>query len=135
MEFADAVAELLRYSLVDRGEGNLRVHRLVQAVLRAKLPAEQRVARATDVVTLLRRVAPPVPTDPDGWTTWAVLAPHITALLNFSEDLNALPTGLVAGSGRVPLPSRSLRSSLSAFDSRLADRRRARDVSGPPLAR
>ena len=53
MEFADAIAELLRYSLVDRGEGNLRVHRLVQAVLRAKLPAEQRVARATDVVTLL----------------------------------------------------------------------------------
>jgi DNA-binding SARP family transcriptional activator len=96
MEFADAVAELLRYSLVDRGEGNLRVHRLVQAVLRAKLPAEQRVTRATDVVTLLRRVAPPVPTDPDGWTTWAVLAPHITALLKFSEDLNALPTGLVA---------------------------------------
>ena len=95
MEFADAVAELLRYSLVDRGEGSLRVHRLVQTVLRAKLPADQRVARATDVVTLLRRAAPPVPTDPDGWTTWAVLAPHITALLRSSEDLNALPTGLV----------------------------------------
>ena len=96
MEFADAVAELLRYSLVDRGEGNLRVHRLVQAVMRAKLPAEQRVARATDVITLLRRVAPPVPTDPDGWTTWAVLAPHITALLKSSADLHALPAGLVA---------------------------------------
>jgi DNA-binding SARP family transcriptional activator len=96
VEFADAVAELLRYSLVDRGEGNLRVHRLVQTVMRAQLPPEQRVARVTDVVELLGRVAPPEPADPDGWSTWATLAPHVTALLKSGEDLDTLPDGLVA---------------------------------------
>lgn len=96
LEFADAVAELLRYSLVDRGEGTLRVHRLVQTVVRARLSPDERVARAADAVALLRRVAPADPADVEAWSTWASLAAHVTSLLKSVDDVPTLPPELAS---------------------------------------
>ena len=61
---------------------------------------------ATDVVTLLRRVAPPVLTDPDGWDHLGRgVTPHITALPEVrSETSTRCRLGLSPSSRRVPLP-------------------------------
>jgi DNA-binding SARP family transcriptional activator len=116
LEFADAVAELLRYSLVDRGEGTLRVHRLVQTVVRARLTSDERVARAAAAVALLRRVAPADPADLAAWSTWASLAAHVTALLGSVDDLTALPDEL-AGLSLDAFRYLRARSSLAAAHS------------------
>ncbi|MCB9703901.1 MAG: TIR domain-containing protein [Myxococcales bacterium] len=51
-----AIALLRRYSLVDRGGDRVRVHRLVQDVTRAALPADRRQVLAAEVVTWARAV-------------------------------------------------------------------------------
>lgn len=73
----DATAVLYRYSLASRDHTGLRVHRLVQAVLTARLSADQRKAWARRVVGLLRAALPTDPSQPESWPIWAKLLPHV----------------------------------------------------------
>ena len=71
----DRAAELLRFSLVDRDHDLLRVHRLVQAAVRAQLGPTDRRDRLETAIGLVAACAG----DPDT-ANWDALAPHTVAL-------------------------------------------------------
>ncbi|HEV3497401.1 MAG TPA: FxSxx-COOH system tetratricopeptide repeat protein, partial [Actinomycetes bacterium] len=86
----DTVGALVGYSLARRIAGGFQVHRLVQAVIRQRLPPDRQQATADQVVAVLAAAAPGDPEDPAGWADYAALAPHVLAtapLADFS------PTG------------------------------------------
>lgn len=85
----DALAELLRLSLVDREADVVRVHRLVQDVVRARMTATARAGRLEAVVRTC--VAPPV----DDGSVPDSLAPHLVGLAAHAEALGTVPCGLV----------------------------------------
>ena len=87
LELADALAELLRLSLVDRSADTVRVHRLVQDVVRARMPA---AARRDRLAVVIARCVTGVAGAPDD------LAAHLVALAGHAGMLDAVPDGLVA---------------------------------------
>ena len=100
LDLQDAVAELLRLSLVDRDRNELRVHRLVQDVVRARLPEPTRLLRLEEAVGLcvLTADATPAPTSPatgGNGTGWAATAAHLIVLAGHGEQLGVAPAGLV----------------------------------------
>jgi hypothetical protein len=62
------------------------VHRLVQAVIRHRLPPDRQRATAERVVALLAAVTPGDPEDPAGWAAYARLAPHVLATASMGDD-------------------------------------------------
>lgn len=82
LDLHDALGELLRLSLIDRQSSAVRVHRLVQDVVRARLPeglGRQRLAEATRLCT-----APRID-----------VTAHVVQLAAHSEALGAIPEGLL----------------------------------------
>ena len=75
-----ALALLLRYSLLDRDGDRVRVHRLVQEVTRAALPADRRQALAAEVVAWVRAVFAYNPHEPRIGAVPAGIAVHLLAL-------------------------------------------------------
>ncbi|NVL93610.1 MAG: tetratricopeptide repeat protein, partial [Desulfobacterales bacterium] len=85
----EAVAALLQYSLLERTEDALSVHRMVQAVARDRLPED---ARSTWAGAALRLVESAFPSgdDPQDVRTWpqcARLLPHALAAAGHAEAL------------------------------------------------
>jgi hypothetical protein len=76
---ADTVGELVGYSLARRFPDGFQVHRLVQAVIRHRLPREQQQATAEQVVALQAAATPGDPDDPANLAAYAALAPHVLA--------------------------------------------------------
>jgi hypothetical protein len=75
-----AVREISRYGLakVDPARNSIEIHRLVQAVLRDRLSAEQQAGYQQSVHELLAAANPGDPTDdPQIWSRHAELAPHV----------------------------------------------------------
>ncbi|MFD1529097.1 tetratricopeptide repeat protein, partial [Pseudonocardia aurantiaca] len=100
LDLQDAVAELLRLSLVDRARNVLRVHRLVQDVVRARLPEPTRLLRLEEAVELcaLTPDATPAATQPatgGNGTGWAGTGAHLIVLAGHGEQLGVAPAGLV----------------------------------------
>jgi tetratricopeptide (TPR) repeat protein len=92
--YTDTVGALHGFSLVERDEHGLRVHRLVQAVARGDLPAEAEAAWATRAVQLLREVWPAEPEEPSTWPRCLELLPHVLIVTEHAEQLGvaAQPT-------------------------------------------
>jgi DNA-binding SARP family transcriptional activator len=85
LDLQDALAELLRLSLVDRDSGIVRVHRLVQDVVRARMPVgvrQRRLVEATRACTA------------NGAGTEDVAA-HLVCLAAHAETLATVPDELV----------------------------------------
>ncbi len=79
---ADAVAALRRYSLVSpAGDGLLLVHRLVQAVTSAQLPADLAAAWRQAAAALVETAIPADTAVPQTWKACAALLPHAQAVL------------------------------------------------------
>ena len=85
LDVQEAIGELLRLSLVDRKGAVLRVHRLVQDVVRARLPA----ATARDRLDAAVRLCLAVEADGGG------AGAHLVQLAAHSEGLERVPPGLV----------------------------------------
>ncbi len=85
LDLNDAIAELLRLSLVDRGAGVLRVHRLVQDVVRARMPVAVRRHRLAEAARSC--TTPEAETDD--------VAPHLVSLAAHAGELGTVPDGLV----------------------------------------
>ncbi|MFP5283245.1 MAG: FxSxx-COOH system tetratricopeptide repeat protein, partial [Actinomycetes bacterium] len=118
--FVEDVAELLRYSLVDRAGDRLSIHRLVQTVVRGQLPPDVRRERAEAAVDLVARAAPAEPSVPDAWPAWSMLAPQIQALLRSVRTVDPVPTALLRLSvtcARYYRARGSLRSAHTLLDS------------------
>ena len=82
----DALAALRRYSLASpAGDGLVQVHRLVQAVTRAQLTAEQ-AAQWKQAAAALTEAAIPIDVEPPtAWPACAVLLPHARAVLDLTS--------------------------------------------------
>lgn len=75
-----AVRDIGRFGVakVDATRNSLQVHRLVQAILRERLSAEQRAAYRTSVQEILAAYNPGDPTDdPKIWDRHAEIGPHV----------------------------------------------------------
>jgi tetratricopeptide (TPR) repeat protein len=72
----DAVAALLRYSLVERRDDMLSVHRMVQAVTRDRLDEEGRKLWAGAAVKVVNAAFPYHSDDVRTWAVCALLLPH-----------------------------------------------------------
>jgi hypothetical protein len=77
---ADTIGALVGYSLARRSPDAFQLHRLLQAVIRHQLPADQQQVTAERVVALLAGAAPSDPDAPASWSAYARLAPHVLAL-------------------------------------------------------
>jgi transcriptional regulator with XRE-family HTH domain/tetratricopeptide (TPR) repeat protein len=74
-----AIATLARYSLLERQGDGLRVHRLVQSVVRESIGAAPRDTSLAAAIRLLRAAFPDQPDEPGRWPLCARLLPHVRA--------------------------------------------------------
>ena len=82
----DAVAALRRYSLVTlAGDGLVLVHRLVQAITRAQLPADQAIRWQQTAAALVEAAVPADPELPSAWPVCAALLPHARSVLDLTS--------------------------------------------------
>jgi tetratricopeptide (TPR) repeat protein len=91
LRFDEAVAALRRYSLIERSDDGLFVHRLVQMVARDRLLDKERLISAEAAV---RVVDDAFPFDSDDVRTWPDcerLLPHALAASEFGEELRLAP--------------------------------------------
>jgi len=91
LRFDEAIAVLRRYSLIERSEDGLFVHRLVQMVARDRLLEDERRESAEAAV---RVVDDAFPFESDDVRTWAAcqrLLPHALATAVFGEELQLAP--------------------------------------------
>src|SRR5262249_734085 len=77
----EALAIVRRYALLEVGGDTLAMHRLVQAVTRAHLSPEQRMAWARAAVERVGKTFPAEVFDPQTWATCARLLPHAVVAL------------------------------------------------------
>jgi len=78
----DAVVVLRRYSLISVPQGGaVSVHRLVQFVTLAQLPAEEAGAWRQAAAALIAAALPASPELPESWPVFAALMPHALAAL------------------------------------------------------
>ncbi|WP_297649825.1 BTAD domain-containing putative transcriptional regulator [Pseudonocardia sp.] len=89
LDLHDVLAELMRLSLVDREAGVLRIHRLVQDVVRARLPESMRRLRLAGAAAMCL-----AQTDTDGVGHEGIDA-HLICLAAHAETLDSVPRGLV----------------------------------------
>jgi hypothetical protein len=82
----DAFAALRRYSLVTpAGDGQVLVHRLVQAVTLAQVPAEVARQWKQAAAALVEAAIPANPDQPAAWPVYAMLLPHARAVLGLTS--------------------------------------------------
>ena len=82
----DAITALRRYSLVSpAGDGLVLVHRLVQAITRAQLPAEAAGQWEQAAAALVEAAIPADAELPAAWPVCAVLLPHARAVLDLTS--------------------------------------------------
>jgi tetratricopeptide (TPR) repeat protein len=83
---ATAIRELGRYALVTLDGNTVSVHRLIQALLRDELTAEQAADYRHEAQLILAAAAPSNADDPRTWSRFAELLPHVNSQ---STDLPA----------------------------------------------
>jgi transcriptional regulator with XRE-family HTH domain/Tfp pilus assembly protein PilF len=118
------IAALRRHSLGERHGDRLRVHRLVQAVVRESLSAgARRHWLDSAICLLLARLTPDASDHPDRWPLYGRLVPHVQVVARTAADegtesgalatllVNAAVYLIVRGESRLALPltERSLR--------------------------
>lgn len=84
LAWRQTVAHLVRQSLVRIDQRGLVMHRLTQAILRDRLPAEQAAVIRERAATILAAADPGDPANLLIWPRWAMLMPHLLA-----SDLDA----------------------------------------------
>ena len=83
----DAIAALRRYSLVTpAGDGLVLVHRLVQAITRAQLSADEADRWGQAAAALVEAAVPADARLPAAWPVCAVLLPHARAVLDLTSS-------------------------------------------------
>ena len=91
MAFDEAVAALMRYSLVEVAGDALSVHRLVQAVTRDRLTKKARQTWAEAAVEVVNGAFPGESRDVRTWPVCLRLLPHAMAAAGHAEQLELAP--------------------------------------------
>jgi tetratricopeptide (TPR) repeat protein/transcriptional regulator with XRE-family HTH domain len=95
VEFDRTIATLRHYSLAERQGGGLRVHRLVQAVVRESLAAEQQKTWLAAAIRTLQAGFPAEAVEhPAQWPLCACLLAHIQVVERLTEDRMVEPAAL-----------------------------------------
>jgi tetratricopeptide (TPR) repeat protein len=76
---ASVMRELARYALITLDGNAVKVHRLIQALLRDELSADQRRAYQHEAHLIMAAAAPGDPDDATTWLRFQVLLPHVNA--------------------------------------------------------
>ena len=86
-ETRNAFAALERASLIQwpQDTDEIAVHRILQAVMRYRMTAEEKSASLALAVTILNDSVPDPEFDVEGWRLWERLGPHLKALLRRLE--------------------------------------------------
>lgn len=79
IQMASAIRELGRYALVTLDGNSVKVHRLIQALLRDELTEEQRVGYQHEAHLILAAAAPADPDDVTSWPRFKELLPHVNS--------------------------------------------------------
>lgn len=79
IQMASAMRELARYALVTLDANAVKVHRLIQALLRDELTEQQRAAYRHEAHLILAAAAPADPDDATTWEQFKDLVPHVNA--------------------------------------------------------
>jgi hypothetical protein len=83
----DAVAGLRRYSLISAPQdGQVSVHRLVQAITLDQLPEDERTAWRRAAALVIEAALPSDPADPATWPAFALLLPHVQSTLESASS-------------------------------------------------
>jgi len=91
LEFDEAVAVLMRYSLITGSSDNLSIHRLVQAVTRDRLEEDDRKRWSEAAVQLVDYAFPRDSDDFHNWPVCSLLLPHALATAGHAEELGVVP--------------------------------------------
>ncbi len=97
----DALAALTAYSLATAADGQLAVHRLVQAVARERMGAERAKTWAEAAVKLLSRAWPFDPQDMTTWEDCPTLLPHLMAAAGYAEENEVYTEQAAALNGKI----------------------------------
>jgi tetratricopeptide (TPR) repeat protein len=76
---ASVMRELARYALITLDGNAVKVHRLIQALLRDELTAEQQAAYRHEAHLIMAAAAPDNPDDVTAWPRYQDLLPHVNA--------------------------------------------------------
>ena len=76
---ASVMRELARYALITLDGNAVKVHRLIQALLRDELSAEQQRAYRHEAHLIMAAAAPSNPDDATTWPQFQALLPHVNA--------------------------------------------------------
>ncbi len=90
VELDKAVAALIKYSLLERRDNLLSLHRLVQEVLRERLSEDERKAWAGRTCKLMDEIFPFDWNDPSTWEQSTSLLPHAQAAAVYAERLETV---------------------------------------------
>ena len=85
LKYNKAIAELTKYSLVDRKDDSLSIHRLVQEVVRDNLKQEQPVWR-NYCINILNKLCYDDFSTAESRANFLILAPHIDSVINGIND-------------------------------------------------
>jgi tetratricopeptide (TPR) repeat protein len=91
LAYAETVGVLHGFSLVERDQAGVRVHRLVQAVTRHRLDPDERAAWVARAVILVLDTWPAEASLPAAWPRCGQLLPHALAVADHAEQLVSVP--------------------------------------------
>ena len=138
IELDRTIATLLRYSLVGRRSDELRVHRLVQVVVRESIAAGEREAWLAAAIRLLRATFPPEAEEhPEQWPLCDRLLAHVWVVARLAGDgpVEARALGWVVNRAAMYLWVRgAARRARPVVESALAIRRRELGPDDPDTA-
>ena len=90
----DAFSDLAGFSMITRSAGNFTVHRVVQQVLRTRIPEEHRQRWIERSLRLVDAHAPFDADDVRTWPVWHLLRPHAARIVEEADRAGILePTG------------------------------------------
>jgi tetratricopeptide (TPR) repeat protein len=105
----DALAELAAYSMVTRSAGDLAVHRVVQEVLRTRIPEDRHRKWIERSLRLVNDFSPVPPDDVRTWPVWDLLRPHAARIVEEAGDVGSPdPTARLMGQLALLLLAKSL---------------------------
>ncbi|HYN22788.1 MAG TPA: tetratricopeptide repeat protein [Thermoanaerobaculia bacterium] len=82
----DDLAELTSLSLISRQAGIISVHRVVQEVIRQRIPEEDRTPLIELTLALVGQYGPEQAEEADTWPIWDLLRPHAVQILALAEE-------------------------------------------------
>jgi tetratricopeptide (TPR) repeat protein len=89
----DGISELASYSMLTRENRAFTVHRMVQEVLRTRIPEERRREWIERALRLVNNFSPRGPGDVRTWPVWNVLRPHAAVVVQHADEARiARPT-------------------------------------------